>query len=171
MQKYQIQVGIFSKHNLIILILNKIYYFLYHQFSLTAIVVFSEFKCVEYPQIHHYECLSCAESYGYKVIVCPVCARYCHNGHSIQKYENGKECGCIHKNPCEKKDVSNSITSSETQMEYSKIWSLIPGPEPEMRTLDRKGPRERSFLAQILQQRDSSFSVESATNQTIQLRS
>ena len=96
-----------------------------------------------------------------------MCARYCHKDHSLQKYENGKECACTHKNPSEKRCNPNSNTSDdyvlERQMEYSNVWSLFPGPDPDMRTLERTRPRERSFLSQILHQRDSCFSIESQT--------
>ena len=103
--------------------------------------------------------------------MCPLCARYCHKDHSLQRYENGKECACSHKIPSRIRRNTNSNPADdyilERQMEYSNVWSLLPGPDPDqeslMRTLGRTRPRERSFLSQILHQRDSCFSVESQT--------
>ena len=86
-------------------------------------------------------------------------------GHRVKRHENGHECGCSHKTPDRmqfEEIVGSSRTLEASQREYQNVWELLPGPPPstEMRTWERKGPRERSFLEKILSRRDSCFSSE-----------
>ena len=84
---------------------------------------FSELNCIGKYKDANQICNDCSSPL-YQAIICPACAKHCHEGHSISLTTTKKFCSCFHKNRA--KDEYSIMESEDEVTSGNMLESQIP---------------------------------------------